>query len=127
LVQAGVIADQKISMVKNIEGFRAELECDPVGQLKHPKERHVGYPVSGAHKGISAKIAYAAQARRGEKALWQIESIGPLGMRGVNIVGNGIGPVIGFSIKVVVATTVYAIWGIERGLSARTGKTGARL
>lgn len=45
----------------------------------------------------------------------------------MDVVGDGIGPVIGFSIKVVVATCVYAIYRIKRGWSASARETEARL
>ena len=124
-MQTGVIADQKISVVKDIEGFHPELQMDSLGHIKHFKKRDVGNPIARAHKSISAKITHAAQARSGEEVYGQIEAIGPLRVCGVDIIGDGVGPVIGLAIEIVVATAVYAIYRIERGWRARPGITGA--
>ena len=63
VVQAGVVADQKICMVEDVEGFSSKLQ---MGSFRNPEvleNRHVGRPVARTYKRIAAKVPHAAQTR----------------------------------------------------------------
>src|ERR1700737_2779471 len=95
-------------MVEDVEGFGADLEAKSVGDPKISEQGSIEIPVAGTHKGIPAQVSHAAWTRSRKEILGQVEPVGPLGVGGMNIVGDRVGAVIRFAIQVVVAAFVYA-------------------
>ena len=107
-------AQLEVGVIENVERFCAELQSEPLGELKALEKGCVEGPVSRAKKGVAAQITYAAQARLGEEADWKIEAVGPLGVRRIHMVPDRVGTVIADPIQVIVATDIDAFTRIER-------------
>ena len=101
-MQCLVVADEKVGVVENVEGFGAELEAKPLGNLEIPEQRCIKIPVGGTNERVPADVSNAAQAGCGEEIAGKIEPVGPLVVRGMDIIGERIGPVIALAIEVVI-------------------------
>ena len=99
-----VIAEQKVRMVKNIEGFNSKLQMKSFRDSDVLEKRSVESPVGGSDKRIPTKVPHAAQTWRVKEVAGQVESVGPLRVRGMNVIRDCTWTVIVFAVKVVVAT-----------------------
>jgi len=115
----------KIGVVKHVECLCPKLKAYSFRKIEIPKDRHVGTPEGRPHKRVAAQIAHAAQARRCEEIVWQVETIRPLVMRGIHIAGRGIRSVVVDAVKIVIATHVQA-FGRVGDKAARTWRTSTR-
>jgi hypothetical protein len=70
------------------------------------------YLIAADEIRIPAKAPHAAQTRRRKnRVLGKGAAVRPLGVRGMDIVSDRVGPSIGFIIEVEVAAFVYAVCG----------------
>ena len=60
IMQSSVVADQEIRMVKDVKGFRAELQTEPVRKPEIPEDRNIRLPKAWADERISTKISNTA-------------------------------------------------------------------
>jgi hypothetical protein len=120
VVQADIIANQKVRMVEDVERFRPELHLKSFGNPHILDNGGINVPVAGTYERIPAKVPHASQTWCGKVVAWQIESVCPLGVSGVNIIRDRVGPVIGFAIEVIVTALIYAIRRVEGRSAAGT-------
>ena len=80
-----VVAEEKVCVIQNVKTFNPELKTKSVGEINIFEKGSVGLPKPRTHKRISAKIAHAAQAGRGEEICGQVETVGPLSMSCIHV------------------------------------------
>lgn len=96
-------------MIKDVKGFRPELQVNFFRNCEGFGKRYVSRPVTRADKCIPAKIAHTSETWRRKEVVGQIESVGPLLVCRLNVICYRIRPVIFFAIKVVIATDIHAL------------------
>src|SRR5579862_7898971 len=84
------------------------------------KQRCIQVQVTWPYKSIAAQVTHTAQARCGKEIFWKIETVGPLLMSCIHVVGDCIGTVISDSVEVVIGADVYAVLWVKRSRAAGT-------
>ena len=73
-------------MVKNIEGFNSKLQMKSFRNTDVLEKRGVENPVGGSDKRIPTQVSHAAQTGRVKEVVGQVESVGPLCVRSMNVI-----------------------------------------